>query len=480
MLLSLACIGVAGSFTTFRRRRLASPTSILEIEATHPLVNPSRPVRVRGLQRDTECTGGNHGYVPPMRPHPGGVLGGGGLGGLQGGRPLRDKPVDVLLVDRRNYHLFTPLLYQVASCLLNPSEITAPLRRVFRGASNIRYREGDVTRVDFETKVVHLADDDELPYDYLVLATGSSTNYYGNETVRAYALGLKDLSEALQLRNHVLECLEAATAATTDDERSRMLTFCIVGGGPTGVEFAGALGELARLVLPKEYPELAPSALRVLLLEGGDRVLPMFVPRLSEYARRELEHRGVDVRTNTLVASADDRGVVLTDGTEIATASIVWTAGVHPNDVVHDKPERLAVDDHLRVIAAHDVFAIGDVAAAHDKRGHVLPMVSPPAMQAGRYVARHIMGHHKRRAFRYYDKGTLATIGRRAAVGQVGRLRFRGFLGWLVWLVVHLYYLIGFENRIRVMLRWAWYYVRLDRPVRAILQADPPHQSPRE
>src|SRR3954452_21784483 len=193
-MLSLECIGCAVSFTTFRRRRLASPTSILEIEATHPLVNPSRPVRVRGLPRDTECTGGNHGYVPPVRPHPRVVIVGGGFGGLQCAKALRDKPVDVLLVDRRNYHLFTPLLYQVASCLLNPSEITAPLRRVFRGASNIRYREGDVTGVDFETKVVHLADDDELPYDYLVLATGSSTNYYGNESVRAHALGLKDLS----------------------------------------------------------------------------------------------------------------------------------------------------------------------------------------------------------------------------------------------------------------------------------------------
>jgi NADH dehydrogenase len=410
--------------------------------------------------------------------HPRVVIVGGGFGGLQCAKALRDEPVDVLLVDRRNYHLFTPLLYQVASCLLNPSEITAPLRKVLRGAPNVRYRAGDVVGVNFERKRVRLADDDvELPYDYLVLATGSETNYYGNESVQAHALGLKTLGEALQLRNHVLECLERATTATTDDERRRFLTFCIVGGGPTGVEYAGALGELARLILPYEYPELPPSALRVLLLEGGDRLLPMFVPRLSQYARRELERRGVEVRTDTLVASADDTGVVLQDGIEVETATMVWTAGVRPNDPVHEKPERLSVDDHLRVLGAPDVFAIGDVAAARDKHGDVLPMVSPPAMQAGRYVARHILDGRTRRRFRYRDKGTLATIGRRAAVGQIGPLRFRGFLGWLVWLVVHLFYLIGFENRIRVMLRWAWYYVRLDRPVRVVVRADPPRRT---
>jgi NADH:ubiquinone reductase (H+-translocating) len=411
-----------------------------------------------------------------MRPLPRVVIIGGGFGGLQCAKALRDKPVDVLLVDSRNYHLFTPLLYQVASCLLNPSEITAPLRKVFSGVRNVRYREGEVTGVDFDEKHVALADGAQLSYDYLVIATGSSTNYYGNEGVRAHSLGLKDLGEALQLRNHVLECLEHATTATTERERQRMLTFCIVGGGPTGVEYAGALSELARLVLPREYPELAPSALRILLLEGGDRLLPTFAPSLSAYAHRELEQRGVDVRTNTLVASADDTGVVLRDGTEIETATMVWTAGVRPNDPVHEKPERLTVDDHLRVAGAENVFAIGDVAAAHDRHGAVLPMVSPPAMQAGRYVARHILDGGARRPFRYYDKGTLATIGRSSAVGQIGPLRFTGFIGWIAWLVVHLYYLIGFDNRVRVLIRWGWYYVRRDRPIRVVVRAGPPKQ----
>ena len=430
-------------------------------------------MRVVGRQREFKCTGRADGYVSPVRPHPRVVIVGGGFGGLQCAKALRGRPVDVLLVDRRNYHLFTPLLYQVASCLLNPSEITAPLRKVFSGAPNVRYREGDVAGVEFAEKKVRLADGVELPYDYLVLATGSVTNYYGNESVRAHALGLKDLGEALQLRNHVLECLERATTATTDAERRRLLTFCIVGGGPTGVEYAGALGELARLVLPREYPELPASALRILLLEGGDRLLPMFVPRLSAYTQRELERRGVDVRTKTLVASADDRGVVLHDGTEIETATMVWTAGVNPNDPLHEKPQRLEVDDHLRLTGAEGVFAIGDVAKVLDQHGNILPMVSPPAMQAGRYVARHILDPDVRRPFRYRDKGTLATIGRRAAVGQIGRLRFRGFFGWVVWLVVHLYYLVGFENRVRVMLRWAWYYVRLDRPIRVVIRAAP-------
>jgi NADH dehydrogenase len=407
------------------------------------------------------------------------VVVGGGFGGLQCAKALRGKPVEVVLVDRRNYHLFTPLLYQVASCLLNPSDIAAPLRKVFRGVPNVRYRDGDVSGVDYERRELQFVDGTTLEYDYLVLATGSVTNYFGNAEIEKRALGLKDLAGALQLRNHVLECLEEATETKDPAKRRALLTFCIVGGGPTGVEFAGALAELARLVLPLEYPEIPPGDMRILLLEGGDRVLPMFVPRLSKYTVRELDKRGVEVRTRTLVSSADDVGVVLDDGTELATATIVWTAGVRPNDPAHEHARRIKVDDHLRVVGQERVYAIGDVAAGHDKHGNVLPMVSPPAMQAGRYVARDIL-EPRRRGFRYKDKGTLATIGRTAAVGQIGRLRFRGFLGWVVWLVVHLYYLIGFENRLQVLMRWSWYYFRLDRPVRVILRAAPPTRDRRE
>jgi NADH dehydrogenase len=417
-----------------------------------------------------------------MRPYPRVVIVGAGFGGLQCAKALRDQPVDVVLVDVQNYHLFTPLLYQVASCLLAPSEIVAPLRKVLRGAPNIRYRQGEVVDVDFAQRHVRLGDGAVLEYDHVVLATGSTTSFYGNEAIESRSLGLKTLGEALQLRNHVLDCLERAAAATDPAERERLLTFCIVGAGPTGVEYAGALAELARLVLPREYPEIRPHEFRIVLLEGGDRVLPMFKRRLSAYGRRELERRGVDVRTDVLVASADDTGLVTRDGTEFRTATLVWTAGVQPSSVPlhpgvkHTDTHRIAVDDHLRILGVSHAFAIGDVAAELDRKGQPLPMLATAAMQAGRYVARQIVHDERGRRFRYFNKGTMATIGRRAAVAQIGPIQLTGFIGWIAWLVVHLYYLIGFENRLRVLVRWSWYYLRLDRPVRSILRADPPRE----
>jgi NADH dehydrogenase len=415
-----------------------------------------------------------------MRVLPRVIVIGAGFGGLQCARKLRDAPVDVVLVDRQNYHLFTPLLYQVASCLLSPGEIAAPLRKVFRGASNVRVRQGEVARIDFDAKSVYLTDGDVLEYDYVVVAAGSRVNFFGNDDLAMHALGLKDLPHALQLRNHVLSCLERATVSDDDEERERLLTFCIAGGGPTGVEYAGALAELVRLVLPLEYPEIAPSSVRIVLLEGSDRLLSMFRPRLSEYARRELARRGVDVRLNTLLASATDKEVVTRDGATIPTNSLIWTAGVTPADVPttphvpHLANHRYEVDTHCRIRGVSGAYAIGDAAAVRDRRGRELPMTSPPAMQAGRYVARDILkGSDNHGSFRYYDKGTLATIGRTSAVGEIGPLRFTGFIGWIVWLVVHLYYLIGFENRAFVMARWSWYYLRYDRPIRVNVKALP-------
>jgi NADH:ubiquinone reductase (H+-translocating) len=403
---------------------------------------------------------------------------GAGFGGLQCARALRDEPVEVVLIDRQNYHLFTPLLYQVASCLLAPSEIAAPLRKVFRGATNVRFRQGEVVGVDFDARAVQLADGDRVRYDHLVLAAGSTTNYFGNGELERRSLGLKDLGEALQLRNHVLATLERATVAR-DGEHERLLTFCIVGGGPTGVEYAGALAELVRLVLPHEYPELRPSDVRIVLLEGADRLVSMLKPRLSRYAHDALERLGVDVQLGAQVDVVDEDGVRLRDGRHLATGTVVWTAGVRSADLTrevdapHTPRGRFEVDDRLRVVGRPNVYAIGDSAAVHDAKGAELPMVSPPAMQEGRYVAAAILGRANR-PFRYRDKGTLATIGRRAAVGQVGPFSFTGLFGWLVWLVVHLYYLIGFENRAVVLLRWSWYYVRYDRPIRALILADPP------
>ena len=405
---------------------------------------------------------------------------GAGFGGLQCAKALRNSPVDVTIIDACDYHLFTPLLYQVASCLLTPSEIAAPVRKIFRGAPNVRYRQDKVVAVDHDAQRVTLAGGASLDYDVCVIATGSETNYYGNASVEEHALGLKDLGAALQLRNHVLTCFERATTVDDAAERERLLTFVIVGAGPTGVEYAGALAEFVRLVVPYEYPELAAEHVHILLLEGGDRVLSMFKPRLSAYTARQLAHLDVDVRTKTLVTSADDQRVLLHDGTEIATATMVWTAGVKPRcpgTPADSHPlGRIKVDDHFRVAGATDTYAIGDVAAGPGPHGEVLPMLSPPAIQAGRFVASEILGA-QRGPFHYLDKGTLATIGRRAAVGQIGPVTFTGLIGWLAWLVVHLYYLIGFENRVRVILRWAWYYVRLDRPVRIIVRADEPRAS---
>src|SRR4051812_43894181 len=327
-----------------------------------------------------------------MTARPKGVIVGGGVGGVQCAKALIGSAYDVVLVDERNFHLFTPLLYQVASCLLAPAEIATPLRTLFRRAPNVRYRQGTVVDVDRVEKKIGLADDTVLVYDVLVLATGSTTNFYGKADVEQHALGLKDLGEALRLRNHVLTCLERAVIEPEDDDRRRHLTFCVVGGGPTGVEYAGALAELMRLVLPREYPELDRRDVRIVLVEGTDRVLPAFTPRLSAYAQQALERLGVEGRCTSLVASADDRSVTLADGTHIPTYSMVWAAGVRPADPLAEPPAepsgRIDVDDHLRVVGADDVYAIGDVAVGHDHNGAILPMLATPAMQEGRYVAR--------------------------------------------------------------------------------------------
>ncbi len=404
------------------------------------------------------------------------VIVGAGFGGLQCARRLAGEAVDVTIVDRQNYHLFTPLLYQVASCLLSPSEIAAPLRKVFRHAPNVHVHVGEVTGVDFDGRTVALGEGAMLPYDHLVLATGSTTNYFGNDTIAAHALGLKDLGEALRLRNHVLSTLERAAHAPAGD-RDALLTFCIVGGGPTGVEYAGALAELVRLVLPVEYPELHGARVRIVLLEMTDRLLATFHPSLGEYARRELEHLGVEALLGASVDTIDAGGVSLRDGRRIPASTVVWTAGVRPvhppgpESVDPSRHGRLAVDERLRVPGHPEVYAIGDAAGAADASGRELPMVSPPAMQAGRYVADDILGRARGR-FHYRDKGNLATIGRRSAVAEIGPLRLRGLLAWVTWLVVHLYYLIGFENRAVVMARWSWYYLRYERPVRAMIPTD--------
>lgn len=409
------------------------------------------------------------------------VIVGAGFGGLACARELDGGPVDVVLIARDNYHLFTPLLYQVATALLDPSDIAYPLRKVFRNSPNVRFRQGLVTGVDFDSKVVELHEGGRIAYDRLVLASGSTNDYFDDPRLAADTIGLKELGEAMRLRNHVLSCLEVASRTSDPEARRAWLTFVVAGGGPTGVEYAGALGELLRLVAGRDYPQLSVEDCRIVLVEGRERLLAGFRDPLGEYARHTLVSRGIDVRLSTLVESASDDSVRLSTGEVIPCRTAVWSAGVRPNDPAPDAPvgrtrrHRLEVDEYLRVRGVRDVFAIGDVAAAPGKDGE-LPMLSPPAMQEGRYVARWILaeatGRSHRGPFRYIDKGTMATIGRNSAVAQIGPLRLQGFVGWLGWLLVHIYYLVGFRNRLAVLGSWAWNYVRKDRAIRIIAESD--------
>jgi NADH dehydrogenase len=402
------------------------------------------------------------------------VIIGGGFGGLHAAKALRKAPVDVVVVDRQNYHLFTPLLYQVATALLNPGDIAYPFRSIFRRAPNVTFHQAAVTGVDFERKVVRTAFGRELPYDRLVLATGSVSDFFGNPALGEATLGMKTLEEAQRLRNRVLVCLERGAQADDPDERRRWLTFVMVGGGPTGVEFTGALTELRRLA-GREYREFAAEDIRIVLVEGAPELLPAFAPKLGRYARKVLERRGVEVRTGALIASAGPDGAVLADGGVIEARTVVWSAGVRAaapggtEALPHGRAARLEVDDRLHPAGLPDVYAIGDVAAP----AHELPMLSAPAMQQGRYVARAILAGSEPKPFRYRDKGTMAVVGRNAAVAELHGLRLTGFIGWAAWLVVHLYYVVGFRNRLAVFARWGWEYVRRDRPVRMITTADP-------
>ena len=409
------------------------------------------------------------------------IVVGAGFGGLACARALDGESVDVLLLDRHNYHLFTPLLYQVATSLLNPSDIAYPLRAIFRRSRNVRFRQAAVAQVDHVKRIVRTLGGEELPYDSLVIATGSTNNYFANEALAHHTLGMKTLAEALRLRNHVLSCLELASRAGSPEDRRELLTFVVVGGGPTGVEYAGALAELLRIVLGRDYPELDPALARIVIVEGLDRLLSAFHPKLGTYAADELRSLGIELRTSTLVETAGDASVVLRGGEVIATRTVVWSAGVRPAYPLRDetlprsKSKRLVVDEHFRLSGADGVWVIGDAASmGHD--GSELPMLSPPAMQGGRYVARAIVdaaaGRSIRRPpFRYVDKGTMATIGRRAAVADVRGLKLKGTLGWLAWLFVHIYYLIGFRNRAAVLASWAWNYLRRDRPIRVIVRS---------
>jgi NADH dehydrogenase len=411
------------------------------------------------------------------------VIGGAGFGGLTCARALEHAPVDVLLIDRHNYHLFTPLLYQVASALLEPGEIARPLRELIRPIDNVEFRQAEVTGADLEARVL-VTDHGPVPYDYLVLATGSQSDYFGNQSLARHAFGLKDLHEGLELRNRVLSQFEGSRWTTNAEQRRVMLTFAVVGGGPTGVELAGALSELIRLVLRKDYRDLDLDEVRVLLIEAADSLLAAFAAPLREAARRSLEKKGVEVMFGAKVAEVSADSIRLADGNEIAAGTVVWTAGVRASDigtaigVELGRQARIQVDPTLQIPGHPVVFVIGDLAGAVDG-GAPLPMLIPVAMQEGRQVATTIaelVRNGAVRSFRYRDPGMMATIGRNSGVAQLGPVQLSGFFGWLMWLAVHLVNVISFRSRLLVLINWAWDYFFYDRPIRLIVRAadDPP------
>jgi NADH dehydrogenase len=407
------------------------------------------------------------------------VIVGAGFGGLRAARALAGAPVDVLLLDRMNYHLFTPLLYQVATAGLSPEEIAHPVRNILHGAENVAFRVATVRGVDLDARSLD-TDAGPVLYDYLILAAGSTTNFFGLDLPEAQ--GLKDLPEAITLRNHIIAQCEQAMWQPDPETRKALLTFVVVGGGPTGVELAGALSELMRLVLQKDFPAIDFGEARIILLEAMDAVLGAFRPRLRRSALRALRRKGVDVRLGARVTRVEGEWVDLADGERIRTRTLVWAAGVRAADLAaqvsasHSRGGRLVVDEALRLPGHPEVLVIGDM-AAFEQSGETLPMLAPVAIQEGEHAAdtiRRAVAGLPARPFRYRNKGTMATIGRNAAVAQIGPVAISGFIAWLAWLALHLWQIIGFRNRLLVLINWIWDYFRYDRAARVIITMPPP------
>lgn len=403
------------------------------------------------------------------------VIVGGGFGGLKAALALgRSRRAQVLVLDKRNYHLFQPLLYQVATATLNPSDIAVPIRQVVARHRNISVLMETVLSVDLAGKAV-ITDAGRHPYEYLILAAGASHSYFGHPEWEELAPGLKTVEQALEIRRRVLTAFEQAEKESDPVAQARLLTFVVIGGGPTGVEMAGALSELAHAIVASDFRNLKPELLRVILVQGGDRVLPQFAPALSLKAKAALEKKGVEVRLDKLAKEITAAGVRLDDGL-VPTANVIWAAGVKPAPL--NKSLGLPMDREGRVIVAADlslpghpeVFAIGDQAHFDTPHGP-LPGLAPVAMQQGVHAAHLIrdeIAGRPRRPFKYLDKGTMAVIGRNYAVTDFHGLRIGGYLAWLMWLFVHILYLVGFRNRIAVVFNWAWSYLTFKRGARLI------------
>ena len=408
------------------------------------------------------------------------VVVGGGFGGLAVARGLRKaRDVEVTLIDRRNHHLFQPLLYQVAMAGLSPAEIAAPIRSLLSAQRNTSVRLDEVYGVDTAERRIETSRG-PLGYDLLVLACGARHAYFGHDAWEEHAPGLKSVEEATEIRRRVLSAYEQAEMETDPVRQKMLLTFVVVGGGPTGVELAGALGEMSRFTLARDFRHIDPALARVILIEAGPRILPSFAPELARRATRDLESLGVQVWTSSAVTGIDAAGVDV--GPErIQTATALWAAGVQPSPLAKslgaplDRVGRVQVEPDLSVPGHPEIFAIGDMACARGEDGKPLPGLAPVAKQEGAHVARNILRGLRgepREPFRYKDRGQMATIGRSRAICDLGRVRFAGFVAWLAWLVVHIYFLVGFKNRLFVVLSWAWSYLTFRRGARLIVSRD--------
>ena len=403
------------------------------------------------------------------------IIVGGGFGGLSAARVFRGQPVRVTLLDRRNHHLFQPLLYQVATATLSPGDIAAPIRWVFRRQANLRVLLGEAGTIDVKARRITLTDGASLDYDYLIVATGASHAYFGHDDWAKYAPGLKTLEDAIEIRTRMLLAFERAERETDPVRQQQLLTFVIVGGGPTGVELVGTLAEIARQTLRHEFRSIDTSRARIVLVEAGPTILPAFPERLRNAARESLQRLGIEVQEKTAVTGIDESGVLL--GTErLAAGTVVWAAGVAASPIVRtlgtplDRAGRAIVNPDLSIPGHPEVFVVGD-AASFTQDGKPLPGVAQVAMQGATRAARNVLRlaeGQPTRAFTYKDKGSLAIIGRGSAIADLGWARFAGLPAWLVWLFIHIFMLIGFRNRLAVMLQWGTAYMTFQRSVRLI------------
>ncbi|MDI7210634.1 NAD(P)/FAD-dependent oxidoreductase [Leptospira santarosai] len=404
------------------------------------------------------------------------VVIGAGFGGLQAIKKLsRNNDLEITVIDKKNHHLFQPLLYQVATAVLSPADIAIPIRSLVGERSNVTVVLGEATKVDLAAKTVYYQNT-STNYDYLILSAGARSSYFGNDHWEKYTIGLKNLKDALKIRHKLLISFEKAELSGDPEVVKALLNYVIIGGGPTGVELAGSIAELSHQIIRDEFHTIDPALSKITLIEAAPRLLTTFDVSLGEFTKKRLESRGVEVLTGARVIDIDERGVQL-EGKMIPTQTVIWAAGVQANSIAStlgatlDRSGRVSVDEFCNIEGRPEVFVIGDIANYSKGLERPLPGVSPVAMQQGRYVAALIQGdlkNKKRKPFRYVDKGSMATIGRTDAVAQMGVLRMKGLFGWFAWLFVHLFYQVGFKNKITILITWVWSYIAFRAEARVI------------